>query len=231
MPEITYEKFEENISTATKLFTDSAMAMTDLYNRQFQQGLSILTGIFSNGSSAKNLRQTPDPLSLDTMHVQKNVQEFTENTMKTMAALFGSYNKQFTGSYETTQWTNYTISVLNLQAKYLNELNQQFLNSWYSGNKITGKDMDEINDLFRENMEKNLKMAEEQTERTAKTFSFIAEKSGRDANERLENLNRQMEQVTNSSLNLWSDMMQLSLKEGQPDSKTRSSESKRKNKK
>lgn len=202
---------EENINTAGKWFSESAIAMSEIYNKQFKLGYDILANYLNTGLNNGKRGQgfNPDLFRSGVELLRSNIENFSGLSEKTMSIFLNSYSGKETGSDESRKIIETVTDAYNFQIKQVAEMNRRFFETFSGSFKATNGDIEKSYSNFRKTTEDNFRVAEEAIKRAVQSYSSIANKSAKDREEMLADINEQVEFLTQSSLKLWSDLLQV----------------------
>lgn len=213
----TSKTLEEKINTAGKWFSESTIEMAEIYNKQFKLGYDIFHNYFNKGLNNGNGKSTPG-FNPDMFHsglelMRNNIENISRLSEKTMSIFMGSSTGKASALDEEKKITEAIRNAFDMQSKQVAGINQQFFKTYSESFKTTNGDIEKSYDTFRKTTEDNFHMAEEEINRAIQTYSSIINKSAKDREEMFANIAKQTEFLIQSSLKVWSGLLQTADKE------------------
>lgn len=206
---------EKNSNDPYKWLSKSALAMADIYEKQFQTGYDMFNNFINKGDGnvKNNSGFNTEAFHSSTEMMRNNIENFSKLSEKTISSLMSSYLKDKSKSNEESKTIETIIDAYNLQFKQMADMNQHFFETFSKTFKTAKIDIEDYYTDFRKKTEENFRVAEEAINDTLKNYSSTVNKSEKNREEMLDNINKQIEFVTKSSLKQWMDFIETIKKE------------------
>jgi hypothetical protein len=220
---------EEYMKSSSKWFSKSAIAMAEMYKKQFQMGYDMYANMFNAGSTTEKNKTN---YSFDLFHsniemLKNNFENISKLSEKTILNFMNSLDGEESKSDDNIKILEAIMDGYHLQTKQIAEINQRFFETYSKTFKSTNQNAEKSYDIFRKKTEENFHKAEEVINKAVKTYSSNVNNSAKNRQELLDNINNQMELLIKNSLKQWSDLTETTGKENKtPEKKTKEKKTK-----
>ncbi len=211
----TLKTTEEFIKNSSKLFSKSSIAMAEMYKKQFQTGYDMYANLF-NTESAFGKNKTK--FSYDMFHsnielLRNSIENISKLSEKTILNFMKPYDGEENKSEESIKIIEAIMDGYHLQTKQIAEINQRFFETFSKTFESNNQNAEKSYEMFRTKTEDNFRKSEEVIKNAIKTYSSSINKSAKNRQELLDNINNQMELLIKRSLKQWSDLTKTLQKE------------------
>lgn len=220
----TFKTTEEYMKNSSKLFSKSAIEMAEMYKKQFQMGYNMYANMFNaESTSEKNKTNFSDDLFHSNIELlRKNFDNISKLSEKTISTFMNFYEGEESKSDDSIKIFEAIMDGYHLQTKQITEINQRFFETYSKTFKSPNQNVEKSYTIFRKKTEENFHKAEEVISSAVKTYSSSVNKSAKNRQELLDNINNQMEFLIKNSLKQWSDLTETMEKENKtPENKTK----------
>lgn len=211
----TFKTSEEYAKNSSKWLSESAIAMAEMYNKQFKLGYDMYSNFMKTGLNTGKVNPN---FSTDLFHsnikmLKDNIDNISKLSEKTISTLMNSYSGQDIKSDEGKKIIDTITDAYHLQAKQIADTNHRFFEAYSETFKKANADTEKSYDIFKKNTEDNFRKSEEVINSALKTYSSSINKTDKNRKDLFDNINSQMELLIKNSLNQWSDFTQSIEKE------------------
>jgi hypothetical protein len=205
-----FKTAEEYMKTSSKLISKSAIAMAEVYNKQFKVGYDLYSNFLNTGVTKDKNKSN---FSTDLLHanieiLKKNMENISKLSEKTVSTLTKSYKSQNNKSNEGVNVIESIIDAYLFQTKQIKKINNQFFETFSKTFDATNKNIEKSYKVFKKNTEDNILKTEEVINNALKTYSSSINQSDVNRQELFDNINKQMEFLVDNSLKQWSELTQ-----------------------
>lgn len=211
----TFKTSEDFLKTSSKWFSESAIAMADIYNKQLKLGYGMYTGLLNSGSTIEKNKSafSSDLFYPNVETMKKSIENISKISEKAISNIIHSYSENGGKSEETTKIIDDLMEGYHLQAEQIAEINNRFFEAFGKTFKETNENMEKSYSTFRKNTDENFHKVEEAINTAIKTYSSSLNKSDKTRQELFDTINSQMKLLIKNSLQQWSDLTQTTQKE------------------
>lgn len=211
----TFKTSEEYLKTSSKWFSESAIAMADIYSKQFKLGYDMYTNLLHSGSTIEKNKSafSSDLFYPNVEAIKKSIENIAKLSEKTISTIMNSYTGHDGKLDEGTKLIEAIMEGYHLQAKQISDINNRFFDAFGKTFNETNENLEKSYSSFRKNSEENFHKVEEAINTAIKTYSSSVNKSDKTRQELFDTMNNQMELLIKNSLQQWSDLTQTMQKE------------------
>lgn len=211
----TFKTSEEYAKNSSKSFSKSAIAVADIYNKQFKFGYDLYSNFINMGLNT--VKEKPI-FSSDIFHsnietLKDSIDNISKLSEKTISTIMNVYASQDPKSDEGKKIIDTIMDAYHLQATQIADTNHRFFEAYSETFKKANADTEKSYGIFKKNTEDNFRKSEEVINNALKTYSSSINKSDKTRQDLFDNINSQMELLIKSNLQQWSDFTKTIEKE------------------